>query len=63
MRRKVFKIVREEFEVSIEDRLSLEEDVSSQDVAEREVERLNRRDAGKPWRYSWQEWTIETPDE
>ncbi len=66
MKRQVFLIIKEEVrgpDVAFEDRLSSYKRVSSQEVAEREVERLMRLDAGQPWRYYWQEWTLETPDE
>ena len=66
MKRQVFLIIKEEVrgpDVPIEDRLSLHKTVGSQEVAEREVERLSRLDTGQTWRYYWQEWTLETPDE
>ena len=64
--RQAFLIIREEFDgtdVPIEDRLSLVQTLDTQDAADREVERLKRGDVGKPWRYYWQEWTLETPVE
>lgn len=66
MKRQVFLIIREEIrgpDVPIEDRLSLHKTVGSQEVAEREVERLRCLGEKQPSRYYWQEWTLETPDE
>ena len=65
-KRQTFMIVREEFDgpdVPIEDRLSLVQTLDTQEAAEREVERLTCSDVGKPWRYYWQEWTVETSTE
>ncbi len=65
MKTRTFLIIKEATDpgVPAEDRLDLCKRVSSAELAQREVERLSRVEAGQPWRYYWQEWTVETPDE
>jgi hypothetical protein len=62
--RQVFVIIRadapEGLDTPSEDLVTVQKVVNTQEFAEQEVERLTRGSAGKPIRYFWQAWSVET---
>ncbi len=65
--RQVFVVVRADpprgHGVRSEELTAVQKVISTQELAEREVERLTCISAGQRCRYFWQEWTLETPED
>ncbi|MBL9170898.1 MAG: hypothetical protein JNN07_24410 [Verrucomicrobiales bacterium] len=64
MTRQRFLVIRTEaprgLDIPPEDLAELVASFSTQELAEREVDRLTLLHAGEPCRFFWQEWTVET---